>query len=186
MLLRTLITGTLLAAGAFAQLSSFPKPAYFRETFAKTQPKVELKDPVRLKDFVVGDKLELSLKDYLSLVMANNTDIAIQMLSLETPKNAIQRAFGAWDPRATAQFTSQRATTPSTSALDGVSGELKSLSQPLTMSMTQTLPAGTTYTATWGGRNPPATHRLPVTTLLSRPISESLSRSRCCKTAART
>ena len=60
---------------------------------------------MRLKDFVVGGKLELSLKDYLALVMANNTDIQIQMLSLEMPKNAIQRAFGVWDPRATAQFT---------------------------------------------------------------------------------
>jgi outer membrane protein len=151
MLLRTLITGTLLAAGAFAQLSSFPKPSYFRETFSKSQPKVELRDPVRLKDFVVGDKLELSLKDYLALVMANNTDIAIQMLSLEMPKNAIQRSMSVWDPRATAQFTSQRSTSPSTSALDGAT-EIKSLSQPLTMSVTQTLPAGTQYTASWGGQ----------------------------------
>jgi hypothetical protein len=106
---------------------------------------------VRLKDFVVGDKLELSLKNYLALVMANNTDIQIQMLTLETPKNAIQRAMGIWDPRAIAQFTSQRAVTPSTSALDGVSAELKSLQQPLTMSVTQLLPTGTTYTASWGG-----------------------------------
>src|SRR3982751_873464 len=127
MLLRTLITGTLLAAGAFAQVSSFPKPAYFRETFAKTQPKVELKDPVRLKDFVVGDKLELSLKNYLELVVANNTDFQIQMLSLETPKNAIQRAMGVWDPRATAQFNSTRSTTPATSALEGAAS-VKTLS----------------------------------------------------------
>lgn len=150
MLSRTLITGTLLAAGAFAQTSSFPKPSYFRETFAKSQTKVELKDPVRLKDYVHGDKLELSLKDYLALVMSNNTDIALQMLSLEMPKNAIQRAFGAWDPRAIAQFTSQRATSPSTSALDGAA-TLKSLSQPLSMSVTQTLDTGTSYTASWGG-----------------------------------
>uniref|UniRef100_Q01SG3 Outer membrane efflux protein n=1 Tax=Solibacter usitatus (strain Ellin6076) TaxID=234267 RepID=Q01SG3_SOLUE len=151
MLLRTLITGTLLAAGAFAQLSSFPKPAYFRETFSKSQPKVELKDPVRLKDFVVGDKLELSLKDYLALVMSNNTDIQLQMLSLETPKNAIQRAFGIWDPRATASFNSTRATTPPTSALDGTANALKTLSQPLAMSVTQTLPEGINYTVAWGG-----------------------------------
>jgi outer membrane protein len=150
MLLRTLITGILLAAGALAQMSSFPKPSYFRETFSKTQPKVELKDPVRLKDFVVGDKLELSLKDYLALVMSNNTDIQIQMLSLETPKNAIQRAFGAFDPRATAQFSTSRATTPPTSALDGAT-ELKTLSQPLTMSVTQTLPEGLNYLVSWGG-----------------------------------
>jgi outer membrane protein len=150
MLLRTFTIGTLLAAGAFAQVSSFPKPSYFRETFNKTQPKVELKDPVRLKDFVVGDKLELSLKDYLALVVANNTDIQIQMLSLETPKNAIQRAFGAWDPRAVAQFSSTRATTPPISTLEGAP-EVKTLNQPLTMSVTQTLSTGTNYTASWGG-----------------------------------
>jgi len=150
MLLRTLITGILLAAGAFAQMSSFPKRSYFRETFSKSQPKVELKDPVRLKDFVVGDKLELSLKNYLALVMSNNTDIQLQMLSLETPKNAIQRAFGIWDPRATAQFTTNRATTPPTSALDGAV-ELKTLNQPLTMSVTQLLPEGLNYTVSWGG-----------------------------------
>ena len=150
MLLRTLTTGILLAAGAFAQMSSFPKRSYFRETFNKTQPKVELKDPVRLKDFVVSDKLELSLKNYLALVMSNNTDIQIQMLSLETPKNAIQRAFGIWDPRATAQFTTNRATTPPTSALDGAT-ELKTLNQPLTMSVTQLLPEGLNYTVSWGG-----------------------------------
>src|SRR5690242_3422600 len=102
MLFRTLIAGTLLAGGAFAQFSSFPKPSYFRETFQKTKTTVELKDPVKLKDYVAGGKLELSLKDYLALVMANNTNIQIQMLSLETPKNAIQRAFAPWDPNFTA------------------------------------------------------------------------------------
>jgi outer membrane protein TolC len=150
MLLRTLTTGILLTAGAFAQLSSFPKPSYFRETFSKTQPKIELKDPVRLKDFVASGKLELSLKNYLALVMSNNTDIQIQMLSLEMPKNAIQRAFGVWDPRAVASFTTTRATTPPTSALDGAT-ELKTLSQPLSMSVTQTLPEGINYTVAWGG-----------------------------------
>jgi len=150
MLLRTLITGILIAAGAFAQTSSFPKPSYFRETFSKTQPKVELKDPVRLKDFVVADKLELSLKNYLALVAANNTDIQIQMLSLETPKNAILRAFGAWDPRAIAQFTTTNATTPPISTLEGAA-VVKTLAQPLSMTVTQTLSTGTTYTASWGG-----------------------------------
>ena len=150
MLLRTLITGILLTAGAFAQMSSFPKRSYFRETFSKAQPKVELKDPVRLKDFVVSDKLELSLKNYLALVMSNNTDIQLQMLSLETPKNAIQRAFGVWDPRAVAQFTTNRATTPPTSLLEGAT-TLKTLNQPLTMSVTQLLPEGLNYTVSWGG-----------------------------------
>lgn len=145
MLLRTIFTGILVAAGALAQLSSFPKPNYFRETFQKTRTHVELKDPVRLQDFVVGDKLELSLKNYLALVMSNNTDIQIQMLTLETPRNAILRAFGAWDPLARASFTDTKTTLPSTSALDGAA-TLVSLSQPAQFSVSQTLPTGTSYT----------------------------------------
>jgi hypothetical protein len=54
MLLRTLITGILLAAGAFAQVSSFPKKSYFRETFSKSQPIVELKDPGAVEGFRCG------------------------------------------------------------------------------------------------------------------------------------
>lgn len=152
MLLRTLITGTLLAAGAFAQLSSFPKPNYFRETFAKSTTKVELKDPVRLKDFVVGDRLELSLKNFLALVMANNTDIQIQMLTLDLPKDAITRAFSTWDPTARASFSATRTLSPSTSTLDGLTATtstLSSLSQPAQFSYSQTLPAGTTYSVTY-------------------------------------
>ena len=72
----------------------FPKPSYFRETFAAPPvTKVELLSPVRLSDYVVAGKLELSLRAYLELVMANNTDIAISRLSVETAKNAILRGF---------------------------------------------------------------------------------------------
>jgi len=151
MLFRTFLTGIILTAGAFAQMTSFPKPQYFRETFQKTKTKVELKDPVRLKDYVHEGKLELSLKDYLSLVMANNTDIQLQFLSLEMPKTAIQRTMGQlWDPRASASFSSTRSTSPSTSLLDGAA-EIKTMSQPLSMSVTQTLPEGINYTVAWGG-----------------------------------
>src|SRR5689334_2530531 len=125
---RFVIAGLLISSSAFAQLTSFPKPNYFRETFAKTNPKVELQAPAKLKDFVVGGKVELSLKNFLELVMANNTDIQLQKLSLEMPKNAIQRAFGVWDPRAVAQFTSTRATSPATSLLEGAN-EVKTLAQ---------------------------------------------------------
>ncbi|HJZ99060.1 MAG TPA: TolC family protein [Candidatus Solibacter sp.] len=150
MLFRPFLAGIILTAGAFAQLTSFPKPNYFRETFNTTKTKVELKDPVKLKDYVHNGKLELSLKDYLALVMANNTDIQLQNLTLEAPKNAIQRAFGVWDPVAQASFTSTRSTSPSTNVLDGAA-EIKQLSQPLNMSVTQLLPAGTNYTVSWGG-----------------------------------
>src|SRR3569833_3167870 len=117
MLSRLLLTGSLLTAGAFAQMSSFPKPNYFRETFQKTRTTVELRDPAKLRDYVVGGKLELSLKHYLELVMANNTDIQLQFLTVEQPKNAIQTAMGVWDPTGRASFTTTRSTSLPTSPL---------------------------------------------------------------------
>src|SRR5215475_8119100 len=130
MVFRSLTAGVFLATCALAQLTSFPKPSYFRETFAKTESRIELRPPARLQDFVVSDKLELSLRSYLELVMANNTDIQIQKLAVETPKNAILRAFGRFDPTAAAQFTTTRATQPASNVQDvgGTATELKTLS----------------------------------------------------------
>lgn len=139
-----------LAASVSAQVYSFPKPAYFRQTFAQPMPRVDLKDPVRLKDFVAGGALELSLKSYLELVMANNTDIQIQMLTLETPRNAIQRAMGTWDPLATAQFSATRSTSASASALAG-GNTIETVNEPATFSYTQVLPTGTQYSVGFTG-----------------------------------
>ena len=148
MLFRISATALLLTASLAAQVSSFPKPAYFRETFSKTVSKVELQPPVRLADFVAGGKLELSLRSYLELVMANNTDIQIQRLSVETPKNAILRAFGAFDPVFIGSFNNQRQKTPSNDALAGAATVVQ-LSQPARFSYQQTLPSGTQYTASF-------------------------------------
>jgi outer membrane protein TolC len=150
MLFRLSLAAILAAGAALAQTTSFPKPNYFRETFDKSKTTVELKDPVKLRDYVHDGKLELSLKDYLALVMANNTDIQIQNLSLESPKNAIQRAFGVFDPTAQAIFSSTRSTSPSTNVLDGAA-EIKTLNQPLSMQVSQLLSTGTNYTVAWGG-----------------------------------
>ena len=153
MLFRTLFTGILLTAGALAQTSSFPKPAYFREKFQRTQTKVELKDPVRLKDFVANGKLELSLKHFLELAMANNTDIQLQLISLEIPKNNILAAFGVWDPRALASFATTRSTTVPTNATtaQNAASLTKSLTQPYNLQYSQTLPEGLSYTASFSG-----------------------------------
>jgi outer membrane protein TolC len=153
MVFRFLITGVVLASAAFAQLVSFPKPQYFREAFQKPQTKIELQDPVKLRDFVAGGKLELSLKNYLALVMANNTDIQLQLIALEIPRANILSQYGAWDPKAIAQFSSQRATTLPTNATTAQNAATltKALNQPYSLQYTQTLPTGTQYTAQFSG-----------------------------------
>lgn len=99
MRVNVLIFGFLCASCLLAEDAPlFPTMQYFRDHFSTPKSRVELQPPVRLDDFVVDGKLELSLRNYLELVMANNTDVSIQRLVLETPKNAITRAFGRFDP----------------------------------------------------------------------------------------
>ncbi|MFN7997094.1 MAG: TolC family protein [Bryobacteraceae bacterium] len=145
------IVGLLFAAAAFGQLASFPKPSYFRQTFSRPVTKIELKAPARLPDYVVGGKLELSLRSYLELVMSNNTDIAIQRLTVEVAQNAITRAFAAFDPFATGSFTSTRQKTPASQSLQGAA-TLVQLTQPASFSYAQTLPTGTQYNVGFSGQ----------------------------------
>jgi outer membrane protein len=144
MLFRSLVATFLFAAAAYGQLASFPKPAYFRETFARPVTKVELKSPARLDDYVVGGKMELSLRSYLDLVMANNTDIAIQRLTVDVAQNAITRAFAPFDPLATASFSSTQQRTPTGDQLTGAT-TLQQLSQPANFTYSQILPTGLQY-----------------------------------------
>lgn len=122
----------------------FPKADYFRTIFEKPKSTVQIQDPVKLQDYVIGDKLELSLRAYLELVAANNTDIAISRLTIETARNAITRSYSPFDPLATASFLSNRTTQATTSVLSGAD-TLKTLNQPLNLLYSQTLTSGTQY-----------------------------------------
>jgi outer membrane protein TolC len=151
MRLNFLISGVFCASCLLAQEApSFPSAAYFRDHFTTPKTRVELRPPVRLQDFVVDGKLELSLRSYLELVMANNTDISIQRLSLEIPKNAILRAFGTFDPTFTGTFDATRQKSASTSALAGAN-LLNALTQRATTGYTQRLENGTQFTVGFNG-----------------------------------
>lgn len=125
----------------------FGTPDYFKTHFAlsKPIPQFELTGPVRLADFVVDGHIELSLADFIELVMANNTEIQIQRLSMESPKNAITRALATFDPRIDLSFQATRSTTPTTSTLDSGRDISSSLRQPFGATYTQTFDTGTSY-----------------------------------------
>ena len=184
---RILVAELLLAAGALAQMSSFPKPNYFREVFRQNSTKVELRDPVRLKDFVVNGKLELSLKNYTELVMANNTQIQISFLSLEIPRNNIVSAFGRFDPTATASFSTQRSTSVPTSPATAGSASLgsvsKSLLQPFSVSYSQALDTGLSYTVSMGATkssfsNSRSTYNPSLSSSMSFSVTQNLIQNR--------
>jgi outer membrane protein TolC len=187
MRLRTLFAGTMLAVGAFAQTTSFPKPNYFREVFERSQTRVDLMDPVKLKDFMVDGKMELSLKNFLELVMANNTDIQVTFLSLEVPRNNITAVYGLWDPNATASFSSTRSTIVATSPTQSENATLgstsKSLAQPFSLTYGQSLDTGTSYLVAFGGakysfNNSYSSYNPSITSSMSFAVTQNLIRSR--------
>jgi outer membrane protein len=135
-----------MAAAAQAQQPAavFPRPSWFQQHFAAPRTRVELQPVRRLSDFVVGGRLELTLKAYIELTLANNTDIALARLAVEIPRNGIQRAFADYDPKLSASFNTQRSTQASISSLEGQS-TLRTGYQPFSGSYTQYLPSGTSF-----------------------------------------
>ncbi|MCX6635330.1 MAG: TolC family protein [Acidobacteria bacterium] len=140
-----------LAASLFAQSEPFfPQPSYFRNHFSTPSPRVSLRPPVRLQDFVADNTLELSLRAYLELVLINNTEIEIQRLSVERDKNTILRAYGVFDPILTGSFNATRTKNPASDALAGAATQ-NTLNQPVDFSYRQQLETGTTYNVGFSG-----------------------------------
>jgi outer membrane protein TolC len=136
----TLVTSTHTPT---ADSPVFGTPTYFKKIWNTPSPKLELRTPIRIGEFVREDKLELSLRDYLDAVLANNTEIQIQRLSIEQPRNAILRGHRIYDPLVTASFNSTRRETPSNDALAGAN-ILNQLNQPFQFRWQQMLQTGTT------------------------------------------
>ncbi len=146
-----ILSGLLCAVGGWAQDAPvFPTGAYFRHHFSTPSARVELAPPARLADFVADGKLELSLRSFLELVMANNTDITIQKVTIELQRNAITRVFAKFDPSLQATFTSTRANSPASDLLAGAA-TVSQLTQPAVFNYQQTLQTGTQYTMGFSG-----------------------------------
>ncbi len=144
---------SLLCAGALLaqQAPTFPSPGYFRQHFFTRTPRVELQPPVRFADFVSDGKLKLSLRGYLELVLANNTDIAIEKVSVEVQRNAITRAFAKFDPTLELAFSTTRANSPSSDLLAGAA-TVSTLTQPGSATYSQLLPTGTDVSVEYGAQ----------------------------------
>jgi outer membrane protein len=137
------LLGSLSLAGA-DDYPFFPQPSYFKKYLARPVTGYELGPPVQFEDYVVDGKLELSVKSFLTLVMANNPNVSIQRLTVAVSDDAITRALGIFDPLATASFSTTRSLTGATSVVSGAS-TINSLSQPLNLGVQQLLPTGATY-----------------------------------------
>ena len=126
----------------------FPQPGYFKTNFRRANTRVELQAPLHFEDYVVDGKLELSLKSYLDLVMANNPNVSIQRLSIVLFDDAVTRAASIFDPLGSASFLATRSLSSGTTALSGAS-TVNSLSQPFSLGWQQLVSTGATYSVNY-------------------------------------
>ena len=112
-------------------------------------------------------KLELSLKSYLELVLANNTDIEHpEADASKFQQNAITRAWAISIPSIAGSLSEHRGTpSPPATTLAGAA-TLTTLTQPLASRYQQTLDTGTTYNVGFSGNK--ALHQQRIRHLQSR------------------
>ena len=134
----------LAASPAAAQFNTFPAYDYFHELWQEAPHGVEIDSVSNLHDMVVDGKLQLTLHEYLELVMANHPDVQIQVLTVMQQENLIQSALSPFDPTLALDFNANRATNPSQDVLQG-GAVISSLRQTGGFNYRQTLTTGTNY-----------------------------------------
>lgn len=139
---------TLLAASSPGQMAVFPDKAYWKSQWQKAPLGVEIESVSRLEDYLVDGRLQLSLRAYLELVMANNPNINLQKLAYYQQENAIQRALSPFDPSLTASYNTNRSETPSNDVLQGADVR-SNLNQTGRATYNQTFDTGTQLQSTW-------------------------------------
>ncbi len=136
--------------GLPAQFSTFPGRDYFKEQWQRPPLDIEIETVRRLEDFYIDDRIQLSLRAYIELVIANSPDIQLQKLAVYEQQNAVQRAFGVFDPTVSAGFNANRSNNPSTGVLDGAEVRTN-LNQRGSLTYNKTMDTGTTYSVGFTG-----------------------------------
>jgi outer membrane protein TolC len=172
----------LAASTAPAQFSVFPDKTYWKEMWQAPPSAVEIEAVSKLEDFVVDGKVQLSMKAYVELVMANNPDINLQKLAVYEGQNSIARALSPFDPMFTARFDAQRSTEPANDVLAGA--DIRSnLRQAGSATYSQVFDTGTefqtSYTSNRSSNNSQfATFNPSITQGLQVQLSQPLLRGR--------
>jgi outer membrane protein TolC len=120
-----------------------------RETFhGLTNPKTvtdTLPGPKYLREHVVDGKLRLTLQDAVVLVLANNTNVRLQELSIENAKYSLLGAHSPFDPFVQGSFSSQGQRSQTSTQLAGAPSGLSTLNQLTQINYSQTLETGTNF-----------------------------------------
>jgi len=104
-------------------------------------PDVQVRNVEGVQERVQAGKLYLRVKDFIALVLKNNTEINLTRLDVWTAADAILSAKAPFDPKLSIEFDNTRAEQPQFSQIGGAS-QLNTLSQNSTLNFQQTLSSG--------------------------------------------
>jgi len=129
----------LLAASSFGLAATLPN--FIGERFRG--PDVQVREVEGVQERVHDGKLFLHVKDFLALLLKNNTEINIARLDVLSSADQILGAKAPFDPSVTASFNNTRSLTAQSSQIGGAP-ELDFLSQTTQMNYQQLLESGQT------------------------------------------
>lgn len=149
MILRAL--GVLLIASCALLSASAQAPESYRGLLTSRVRSGKLASSDRIKSYIQDGKLRLSLRDAILLTLEGNSNIQIEEAQIETSKFNLLSSFAPFDPLLTSNFTVARASTPTSSQLQGVgqtsSSTLNSLTQSALINYAQMFSTGTSISA---------------------------------------
>jgi outer membrane protein TolC len=134
----------MVAFSGSLSAQTFPAPDYFQQLFRYPHVPTQLQGPQALDEYIVDGKLRLSLQDSIRLMLLNSPDVRINQAQVDQSAFGIGRSYSPFDPILNGSFTPQRATQPTTSALQGAE-TLSQLNQQFSVSYNQLFQTGTNF-----------------------------------------
>jgi len=132
----------LVMAGVPARAQNAPRLETVLGISGRQKPAAPLMPPRELQDHVLNGKLVLSLEDSIRLALANNTNIHLDYSQVEFAEDNLRRAYAPFDPLLTSSYNDQRATSPTSTQLEGAS-VLDTLTQTTQIGYSQLFQTGT-------------------------------------------
>jgi outer membrane protein len=151
MILRFLRLLLLISACCTARLAWAQSSESYRGLLTTRVRSGKLPSSDRVKSYIQDGKLRLSLRDAILLTLEANSNIQVQQTQIEASKFNLLASFQPFDPLLTSNFTAARASTPTSSQLQGVgqssSSTLNVLTQSALVNYSQMFATGTSVIA---------------------------------------
>jgi outer membrane protein len=113
-------------------------------------PNVQVREVGKIQEHVFDGKLHLNVKDFIELLLKNNTEINLVRLDVLNAADAVLSAKTPFDPNIQAIFNSTRTATPAFSQIQGAQ-QVNTLGQTTTINYQQTLESGQTLSFGFNG-----------------------------------